>query len=99
MENNNQVEGKKSCNIHWSCCFFPLLGSIAWIAGLLSVVYAWISISNGQPFWGLGAAEWFWSALTLGVLAMSASRKKMGSCRCGGCGSSKCGGCEGGVCK
>ena len=88
MENNMTQGGgaampPKKPVIHWNCCLMPLLGKLFWIAGIAALVAAWISGNNGSV-WGFGADQWYMNALVMGVLAITGSRKRMGSCRAGG---------------
>lgn len=87
------MQGMKGHGIHWGCCWMPIFGHLAYAWGVLSLIFAFVAGADGV-FWGMGAAGWMWSGLVAGVLAVSGSKKRMGSCRgCSNCGSATCGGC------
>ncbi|MBI1957419.1 MAG: hypothetical protein HYS44_03115 [Candidatus Niyogibacteria bacterium] len=61
---------------HWKCWLWKLL----WLAGVVSLVLAWIAMKQG-PVFKVEALAWFWNALVFGVLALPI---KM-DCSCSGC--------------
>ena len=64
--------------MHLHCCLAPLLTHLAWIWGVLSLIFAFVAQEG--TFWGMGAAGWMWSGLVAGVLAMG-RLKKPGMCK------------------
>jgi hypothetical protein len=89
-----QMEQKKSCGMHWGCCFLPMLAGLAWLIAVISAVSAW-----WKGYQGIDPTSCYWNALVFGVIALYGHRAKMGSCKqaCGG--NAGCGSCSGGTCK
>lgn len=90
--------GMKKC-WHWSCCILPIISCIMWVAGIVFVVAAWVSVIKNDLVWGYGAQWWIWNALMFGILAMYGKGRKWGGCRGGGCGCGMCGMCKPGMYK
>ena len=76
---------KKGMNLHWGCCWVPMLGGLCWVIAILSAVYGWMEMRGGAD-----ATGWYWNALAFGVIALYARGKKLGSCKMA-CGEHKCG--------
>ena len=81
--------------MHWACCLMPIVSTLAYIWGVLSLIFAFVSVSSETGlFWNMGAAAWMWSGLVAGVLAMGRG-KKPGMCRAKcGCGQATCATCS-----
>jgi hypothetical protein len=91
-EQKNCAEVKKSCGMHWMCCWMPMLGGLAFAWGVLSLIFAFVAGADGA-FMGYMADAWMWSGLVAGILAISGSKKKLGSCRMTCEDKSKCSSC------
>ncbi len=75
---------------HMKC----LVWKVLWLLGAISLVLAWMAGPNGAAL-TLPAPMWFWSALVLGVLAISI---KLDCHACGMCGMGGGGMCDKGMC-
>ena len=67
---------------HLACCWKPVVGTVLWTAGMLSLVMAWVAVYNRGLVLGLEPLAWYWNALVLGVLAVGCSGH---SGHCGTC--------------
>ena len=70
---------------HWACCILPVLTVIFWLASIVFVIAAWVSVVRRSLVWGFPPDWWLVNALMFGVLSLFGRGRKGSGC-CGGCG-------------
>ncbi len=91
-EGGMMMGGKRGCGfMHWNCCVWPLVSRLAWFLSLVALICAWIATPRPAGFLGYGSLWYFWTTISLGILAIPGSRKHMWACRHNGnCGCDTC---------
>ncbi len=71
---------------HWACCIMPVLTAIFWVASIVFVAAAWVSVVRQSYVWGFPPDWWLVNALMFGVLSLFGRGKGRGhGCMCACC--------------
>ena len=78
-QKNMMSGGGKMFHQYWHMVL-AIVAKIFWVAAVVFVVAAWMSVMRNDLVWGYGAQWWIWNTLMFGVLALYG--RGHGKCTC-----------------